>query len=148
MAIFSCHNPVYFLKLNLSLFRMKKIFTALTLIVYFLVSTGFAVSVHYCMDEIDSVELGTESDDECNRCGMDVSDNKCCRDEVKVHKLNTTHLVSKALQLNFSIPALISVTTDLILSPFRNYKPLLPTIAHSPPIPGQDILIENCVFRI
>jgi hypothetical protein len=127
---------------------MKRIFTVLTLIVYFLVSTGFAVSVHYCMDEIDSVEIGTESDNECNRCGMEVGDNKCCRDEVKVHKLQTSHVVSKALQLNFSIPALITATADLTLSPFRNFKPLLHTIAHSPPLPGQDILIENCVFRI
>ena len=116
--------------------------------VYFLVSTGFAVSVHYCMDEIDSVELGTESDTECNRCGMDVSDNNCCRDEVKVHKLQTSHVVSKALQLNFAIPALITATADLTLSPFRNYKPSLFSITHSPPLNGRDILIENCVFRI
>ena len=127
---------------------MKKILAAVILLVYFTVSTGFAVSVHYCMEQFDSAQLGTSHDDICDKCGMDTGDNKCCRDEVKVLKLETSHLAAKMMQLNFAVPLLPVSHPDLLLSPTRNHSTKSRSIAHGPPLITQDIHIENCVFRI
>ena len=116
--------------------------------VYFFVSTGFAVSVHYCMDEFASAQLGTADEDLCNRCGMESGDNKCCRDEVKVHKLQTSHLSGKVQQWNFAFPVVKNNPTYFLLSPFKNFNLPAPTIAHSPPLNESEIHVKNCVFRI
>ena len=118
------------------------------LLVYFTVSTGFAVSIHYCMDEIDSVQLGAEDDDSCNRCGMETGDNNCCRDEVTIHKLETSHMATTAMQPDFQVPVTSLDHLPLINNPFRNFKPGTPVIAHGPPLSAQDTYIDLCVFRI
>ena len=101
------------------------------------------------MDEFDSVEIGSSSDNECNRCGMDTGENKCCRDEVKVLKLHTSHVASHDIELQHSLAVTVVNVADYILNPFKNYKPSKWKMAHSPPSSsGQDIQIENCVFRI
>ena len=127
---------------------MKKLFAVITLLVYFTVSTGFVVSLHYCMDQFDSVQLGAEQTDKCDKCGMHKKDNGCCRDQVTMIKLQATHIASQALIANFSLPAIVSHTTDFLVLPFYNYTQAENKVAHSPPLSKQDTYLQNCVFRL
>lgn len=74
---------------GLSLQHLKRFLTILVLLTYFTVTSGFAVSLHYCMDELSGMELGTETADTCPKCGMDAetAPGGCCRDEVKLVQL-------------------------------------------------------------
>lgn len=130
---------------------MKRIVASILLLIYFAVSTGLIVSMHYCMGELDSTEIGFASSDTCSRCGMETSDaGGCCRDEFKVVKLETDQLVAKVLQPDFYI----SVTpqenhTAYLINTFRNFLSKDELITHSPPLLGeQDTYLQNRVFRI
>jgi hypothetical protein len=127
---------------------MKKLLAAITLVMYFMVSTGFAVSIHYCMDKLDSVQIGAEHDDVCNKCGMETGNKKCCWDEVQVLKLQTTHMASQALVADFTAPTAIVIHQEFLLNPFRNYKQADHAVATDPPPDELPLTIKNCVFRI
>ena len=67
---------------------MKKLAASILLLIYFTVTTGFVVSVHYCMNKLDSIQLGDNSSEECGKCGMHVEDSGgCCKDDVKLVKM-------------------------------------------------------------
>jgi hypothetical protein len=127
---------------------MKKILAALLLVMYFTVSTGFVVSLHYCMDRFDSAKLGKENSDKCDKCGMHKSENKCCHDEIKVVKLHTTHIAS-GYHFNFTIDAAPQlIAGEFLVSPFRNFTTTDAALAHGPPLSDKDVYLQNCVFRI
>ncbi len=133
----------------LSLFLMKKALVFILLVCYFTVSTGFVVSFHYCMDKFDSVQLGSEEDDECGKCGMHSGENACCFDDVKVVKLDDSHVAAQALLANFSLPpAIVQGFNFFIDPPISPQDPWLFQMAHGPPWQEQKINIFNCVFRI
>ncbi len=119
------------------------------LCLYFVVSTGFVVSVHYCMDEVNAVELGDNTRDECNRCGMTITDSDgCCKDEVKVIKVQVDQLIAKLMTADFSLPLIASATTEYLFTPlFDKIEKSIP-VAHGPPLSAQDTYLQNCVFRI
>lgn len=128
---------------------MKKVLAAIVLFVYFTFSTGFVVSLHFCMDQLDSAQLGTDSSDECGRCGMHKDKaNDCCWDEVKVIKIQHSHLSAKAVAADFSLPLTVSEPIAFITNPFYNFTQARYQVAHSPPLNEQGIFIRNCVFRI
>ena len=126
---------------------MKKTLAAILLLVYFTVSTGFVVSLHYCMDRLTSAEIGNSKSDKCDYCGMH-KDGHCCRDDVKIVKLQTTHLASQITVPFFSLSFVSVATTEFIVSPFYNFTKTNHAIAHSPPLSEQDTYLQNCVFRI
>jgi hypothetical protein len=126
---------------------MKKLLATIVLLTYFAVSSGFVVCLHYCMDRIDSVELGGTSSDKCGKCGMH-KDGGCCKDEVMVIKLETSHLPSPVIAPDFTIATFNQVPTGFLLAPVRNYISKKQTIAHSPPLSEKDSYLSNCVFRI
>jgi hypothetical protein len=132
---------------GLSLQKMKKALASIVLLIYFAVSTGFVLSVHYCMDRFDSAQLGTSASDKCAKCGMH-KDGGCCRDDVKVVKLQTSHMASQLISSEFSLPAAQIITTEFLLSPFRNYTETFKAVDHGPPLSEQDTYINNRVFRI
>lgn len=126
---------------------MKKVLAAILLLVYFTVSTGFVVSLHYCMDRLTSAEIGSSKTDKCNYCGMH-KDGHCCRDDVKVVKLQTSHLASQISAAHFSLPFLSLASLTFFVSPFYNFTQASYVIAHSPPLSEQYTYLQNCVFRI
>ena len=126
---------------------MKKVLAVILLLVYFTVSTGFVITLHYCMDRLASAGIGEKNKDTCDYCGME-KDGKCCRDDVKIVKLQSTHLLSPVAQPPFSTPAAIPLTTGFLLSPFHNFEQVVYTVIHGPPLNGQHTYLENCVFRI
>ncbi len=128
---------------------MKKILATIVLMAYFMVSTGFIVCVHYCMDRFDSAQLGASDSDECGKCGMHKDgQNKCCRDDVKVVKMNTDHLASSVYSfISLAAPA-PERPIALIDQPVRNFSLYERPVAHAPPLSGQDTYLQNRVFRI
>lgn len=129
---------------------MKKLFVSILLLVYFTVSTGFAISLHYCMNTLDSAELGAVEAETCGKCGMHVEDsNGCCRDEVKVVKLSTDHFASYIVSSFYAATTAVLTPTQYLLLPFYNFSEVKETIAHSPPLPDkQDTYLHNRVFRL
>ncbi len=119
------------------------------LLLYFTVSTGFAVSFHYCMDEIESVELGQNQSDECGVCGMQQGDNRCCRNDVKMLKLSADHLVTQMVIDKSTPVVLVQPVTNLSLTPFYNFKKqFFSKAGEGPPINKQYTYLRNRVFLI
>lgn len=128
---------------------MKKLLLFLTLFVYVVVSTGFAVSIHYCMDNVDSIQLGEVSRDHCSVCGMPLQFSKgCCKDEVKVVKLQVDQTLAKISTVNFSLPAVVSSSTPFRLASFSSGHEREEPVAHGPPLNKQETYLQNCVFRL
>ena len=119
------------------------------LLLYFVVSTGFVVSVHFCMDEVNAVELGASEEDDCGKCCKTANDyNGCCKDEVKVLKMQADQLLSKLVKADFSLPVVGSTTTVFLFTPlFNSIAPPAP-VADGPPLSHQDTYLQNRVFRI
>lgn len=130
---------------------MKKIFILVISLLYLGMSTGIALNIHFCMNRVVSValHLGAEEEDACGTCGMDKTDNHCCKDVTKVVKLSDNHQPS-----HFSY-AFLSISSDLLLNqegfiiptqglsaaPARNYWP-------PPPRELNQLYLVHSVFRI
>ena len=128
---------------------MKRILAVIVLLAYFMVSTGFIVCVHYCMDKFDSAQLGVSESDECGKCGMHKDEkNKCCRDDVKVVKMSTDHLASSVSGFLSLVAPAPERPIALIEQPVRNFSPFEQPVAHAPPLSEQDTYLQNRVFRI
>ena len=128
---------------------MQKAFAFILLLIYTCVSSGFAVSTHYCMDEKTSVDFGTVKKDVCQKCGMPKKEaNGCCRDEVKVVKLQQDTQVSKLLLPSFEFTLPVVVPALHLNSPFYNFTRITIPLTFQPPPLQQGLYIENCVFRI
>jgi len=126
---------------------MKRILLLLVLLSYFLVSSGFTVSLHYCMDRLDSAEIGSTNEKKCSKCGMH-KDGGCCKDEVVMVKLQTNHLPSTVLISDFSMPALPAFESYFLLAPLQNFDASIISPESSPPPDEGDVYLVNRVFRI
>jgi hypothetical protein len=125
---------------------MKKVLTTILILVYFTVSTGFAVSLHYCMDKLYSAHLGDKVDKVCDRCGM-VTDGNCCRDEVKVVKLQLQHTIAKLITADHS-PTIAIIDRPYFFLASNINKGARPVYnVDRPPPDEQAIYIRNRVFR-
>ncbi|MDB5196153.1 MAG: hypothetical protein JWP88_523 [Flaviaesturariibacter sp.] len=121
------------------------------LVVYFTVSTGFTVNLHYCMNKFHSWDLGSSEKEKCGQCGMKVKkSSSCCHNDVKVIKLQQDQLSSNAVSYVFSLSLALPI-------PFQSFNPAaaFPTatyqspLAHGPPlISERDIYLRNRVFRL
>ena len=126
---------------------MKKAVVAILAFLYLAVSSGVAMNIHYCMGKFSSVDFYNYND-KCGKCGMKKA-NGCCKDEVKIIKLNDTHkLIGN--NINIFTPASAidnsksNFDSDLHYSQFRFSFNI-----HSPPeSPGTSLCVLNCVFRI
>jgi hypothetical protein len=128
---------------------MKKLFASILLLVYFTVSTGFVVSIHYCMNKVDSVQLGDSSSDECNKCGMHIEDSGgCCKDDVKMVKMQVDQSFAKITTPDFSLQLAPPVFYESCLFAYSNSPEEKYPLAHGPPLSKQDTYLQNCVFRL
>ena len=128
---------------------MKKGIAAILLVLYVAFSSGVVISFHYCMDSFDSVQLGAKKSDYCGICGMHKSDNnECCKDEVKIFKIQDDQQTS-AISFKFSSPD-ATVTTLPVWNETSLIDPTRQLFLndHSPPLSKQDTYLQNCVFRI
>lgn len=129
---------------------MKKVLASITVLFYFIVSCGVVINLHYCMGSYQSFTLYEAQYKKCGKCGMHMEDNSgCCRDEVKIIKLqddqNSTY-VSYSIQ---GIVAAVITPSEFIAASVLNVEELLHYNNLSPPLlNGQDTYLQNCVFRI
>lgn len=128
---------------------MKKFAVSWLLLIYFMVSTGFVVSVHYCMNKVDYVEFGDRRSEDCSKCGMHIKKSDgCCKDDVRVMKMKGDQAFAKVTPVDFSLLPIVLATNEIHFTPFRNFSFLNYPVAHGPPLSGQDIYLHNCVFRL
>jgi len=128
---------------------MKKGIAAILLVLYVAFSTGVVISFHYCMNDLDSLQLGAAKTEICGKCGMhQVDANACCNDEVKIFKIQDDQQTS-VVNFKFSAPeALITLLPYLSDISFTNSTHELFSNNHSPPLNKQYTYLQNCVFRI
>ena len=121
---------------------MKRILVLFIALVYFAVSSGFTVHLHYCMGHfVDATFTNTENEShECTHCGMTkkIGGNGCCHDQHKIIKSDVDHSLVK--QLEMPVPAAFSAI--LPASYFSAHQPVFVTKAvaisfraHAPPDP-------------
>lgn len=129
--------------------RMKKFAASILILVYFTVTTGFVVSVHYCMGKLSSVELGYTGKSECGKCGMNLEKSHgCCKDDVKLVKVQVDQNFAKTTSPDFSLA--LSANNS-----FADHSPSLQSLnnagyplPHGPPLDKQDTYLQNRVFRL
>lgn len=126
---------------------MKKITVAILAIIYLTVSSGVAMTIHYCMGKIASVDLMHPAD-KCGKCGMKTTGG-CCKDEFKIVKLSDSHkLISNDLNI-YSPVAVIDNSKSIFDSNIFSSRTQPGNRNHSPPrAPGISLNILYCVFRI
>lgn len=126
---------------------MKKFLVAILAFVYLGVSSGVAMTIHYCMGKVSSVELLTHND-KCSKCGMK-SGSGCCKDEFKIFKLNDSHkLVSNDINI-FTPTAIVENSKSIFNTGLLSSVKPSSYNNHSPPeSPGTSLNILHCVFRI
>jgi hypothetical protein len=130
---------------------MKKIIASISLLCYFAVTCGVIINSHYCMNRLASVHLFETSVDVCGKCGMDTHEsNGCCRDEVKVVKLEQDqNKMTIAAYGIYPIEAIISIPSDFIVTSSYNVDEQHHFHNHSPPLlSAQDTYLQINVFRI
>lgn len=130
---------------------MKKLVVITLLICYLAVSAGVIVNFHYCMDRLASAKLYEQKSKKCGQCGMHTEDsNGCCRDEVKVVKMDDDQQVNFGFSYSLpSLDALSHETSEFIIASFYNVPLLRHYQNHSPPLlSAQDSYLQNSVFRI
>jgi hypothetical protein len=127
---------------------MKKGIAAILLLLYTAFSSGVVVSLHYCMDRLDSFGIGATKTDMCSKCGMPVTEGKsCCTEVVKIFKIQDDQLASAAFKLNAPDAQPGEPPATMVYFPAQTGYRLIPN-NHSPPLSGQYTYLYNCVFRI
>ena len=129
---------------------MKRLLAFLLLLIYFTVSTGFVVSMHYCMNQFAAVQVGATAQEQCSKCGMHTADSGgCCREEVMVVKLQVDKQVPKMLLPGKALtPVALSLSAHLV-APFQNFQQAAKRVDTGPPVlSSQPVYLFNRVFRI
>jgi len=127
---------------------MKRFTVAILTIIYFAVSSGIVMNVHYCMGKISSVEVSMLFKDLC-ACGSGKKESKCCKTEHKLIKLEDNHKAAAADVVFPSPEQAVLHHFDWMTDPVVAEQDQQSYNNHSPPDQhGQDIYLLNCVFRI
>lgn len=126
---------------------MKRPLIAIFAIIYFAVSSGVVMNIHYCMGKPLSARLDILGG---KTCGCGKSEKKgCCKTEFKVVKIED---VQKASYANYTVQvpvAVVSNELNLLQAPVYNAPSGIQPVGHSPPLlSAQDTYLQNCVFRI
>jgi hypothetical protein len=128
---------------------MKRSAVAILALIYFAISSGVVVNIHYCMGKMSSAKLQAWAPKSCG-CGKKMESKKgCCKTELKVVKLEDAQ---KASYANFTIHAPVTplfTELSLLQTPSYTAQDISYPQEHSPPdISKQDTYLRNCVFRI
>lgn len=101
------------------------------------------------MNKVDTVQFGDTSNDECSRCGMHIEDsNGCCKDDVKMLKMQIDQALAKLVSADFSFLFPAPVVVDNYFAPLQNSISEDYPLSHGPPLSEQDTYLQNCVFRL
>jgi hypothetical protein len=131
---------------------IKKAFILLIAFLYLASASGMVMNIHYCMGKISSVNFGHEKDHEdgsCSKCGMDKTENHCCKDETQYLKLTDSHQASAiGLQLADNAAVLPVCKIDINTAQQGNSW-IAPNYYFSPPPKNLNkVYLAVNVFRI
>lgn len=130
---------------------MKKFIATISFLLYLGMTTGVVVNFHYCMNTLASADVFGREAKVCGKCGMDVDSSMgCCRDEVKVIKMEDDHQPAVSLMLAIQAPAIVPTDYSDYFSAFiPEPLPKGSLNNHSPPLLSeQDTYLQNRVFRL
>ena len=129
--------------------NVKKFFLTILTFLYLLLSTGFTLEVHYCMGAIASIDISSNDESICAKCGMKEKNTGCCRDEIKFYKFDKGFKSSKNIAYHQTLVS-APVTTFNVQDYSRSLKSLEAKVTSSiePVIGGPPIYLRNRVFRI
>ena len=130
---------------------MKKALLSFGMLCYLLLTIGVSVNYHYCMNRLDSTQIFAGPSKLCGNCGMHTEkSNGCCRDEVKVVKVENDQKPTAEINFANPLPDLVAQAPSLFISTlFVNINRSESYSDTSPPDPAdQDTYLKNCVFRI
>jgi hypothetical protein len=128
---------------------MKRGIAVILMVIYIAFSSGVVINYHFCMNELASARLFEKDTEVCGQCGMHNDNNGCCHDEVIVLKSEDDQ--SSAVAFHFGIkpaPAGTDLTGFNFLA-HQNPDDQRSAVTAPPPLlSGQDIYLQNRVFRI
>ncbi len=131
---------------------MKKLLLGILTILYFGVSTGATLHVHYCMGKMVGIDLVSKDKDHCHQCGMKIMNGGkgCCHDEQKSIKIaNDQNSPEAAFQLiQLTSVAIVKNYTELpsvLMATLQGDEVNAQSLIRSPQVA---VYIRNCVFRI
>jgi hypothetical protein len=129
-------------------------FSILLIPLYLLFSNGLVLEAHYCMGKLAGTEIGLthNTEDNCGTCGMDLEDsidNHCCKDELKLLKLDGSQKLT-TIHYNFSqSPDIVVPYHGFVYEPVCQDRKTIQLRSHAPPDPVTPALyIQHRVFRI
>ncbi|MDZ4072766.1 MAG: hypothetical protein U1C70_13150 [Sediminibacterium sp.] len=130
---------------------MKHVLASIIALIYFTVSSGMVMSVHYCMGEVSNIQVNQVPEERCI-CRMskkETSSKGCCKTEFTMVKLADTHKASSASYDIQTQVSLVSRSLSQLEAPLYNTGIKIYTDIHGPPLLSeQDTYLLNCVFRI
>lgn len=130
---------------------MKRIIVSIIALIYFTVSSGMVMSVHYCMGEVSNIQVNQVPEERCI-CGMskkETSSKGCCKTEFTMVKLADTHKASSASYDIQTPVVLVARYLSQLEASLYNTSIKTYTDIHGPPLLSeQDTYLLNCVFRI
>jgi hypothetical protein len=125
---------------------VKKAIAVILAFLYLSTSSDAAVTIHYCMGKLYAVDLA--HNDHCGKCGMKKMDG-CCKDVVKLIKIQDKHQLSSKPATALFIPLLPVIPYTIVSeSIFRKTDSQKNLHSHSPPFGRVPLIILNSVFRV
>jgi hypothetical protein len=126
---------------------MKKLIVAFVAILYFTVSSGVVVNLHYCMGKLSSTKIDVLAK---NLCGCKTKKTRgCCKTTHKLLKIEDSHKFSVndySIQTPVSA-AMVHTNASQDFSQSVEIKKI--TFTNAPPeFQRQNIYLHNCVFLI
>lgn len=128
---------------------MKRLAATLLALIYFSVSSGMVMNMHYCMGKLSSVKLAVLPAAKC-ACGKKSEKKSCCRTEVKLVKVEDAQQKAVVADVSFELSIAAPVTgLNFLHTSFYSGDISVISHAHAPPLLSeQDTYLQNCVFRI
>jgi hypothetical protein len=131
---------------------MLRPLVAVLTVVYFAVSSGVVMNVHYCMGKRQQAEMDVLAAKKSCKCGKPEKKGQkksCCKTESMFIKLDDVQKASYA-QYTIQAPVADAIAQSNIfpLIAYRSTDRVV-AVSHSPPLlSAQDTYLLNCVFRI
>lgn len=133
--------------------KVKKFLVTIFAFLYLVISSGFTVQVHYCMDKLSGWELSLISDKQqsCERCGMHmVAENDCCKNEQKVVKFESDQKAQQQQNFIFQPIALVQSLpeTNFAIGSLISIQFLPGNLLQKPPNLSMPLFVRHQNFRI
>jgi hypothetical protein len=127
---------------------MKRLLVFIIAVLYFTVSSGMVVSMHYCMGKLKTTKVQLTNKKACC-CKKTESKKSCCKTQHHFIKLDDNHKASYA-DYKIKLPVIAIESTYFIAQQDDIIEKNQVTCnVHAPPLlKGQSTYLLNCVFRI